>query len=137
MKRPVRPFVVEVKKKRGTISKPRSIWGDIVFSAVADEPMREPAQLSQSNTLASDRMSSETPDPISTGSPEAVVERAEIVDDVGGSEGGHNGAKADIENEVKKPLRPDRRRIRRADEPKLPRGQRWKRRLPKVLREVT
>ena len=39
MKRPMRPFVVEVKKKRGSLAKPRSIWGDLDLSALAAEPL--------------------------------------------------------------------------------------------------
>ncbi len=38
MKRPTRPFVVEVKKKRGSPAKPRSIWGDLDLSALAADP---------------------------------------------------------------------------------------------------
>lgn len=39
MKRPTRPFVVEVKKKRGSLAKRRSIWGDLDLSAVAANPL--------------------------------------------------------------------------------------------------
>ena len=39
MKRPTRPFVVEVRKKRGSLAKPRSIWGDLDLSALAAEPL--------------------------------------------------------------------------------------------------
>lgn len=36
---PTRPFVVEVKKKRGSLAKRRSIWGDLGLSAVAANPL--------------------------------------------------------------------------------------------------
>jgi len=38
MKRPTRPVVVEVKKRRGSPAKPRSIWGDLDLSALAADP---------------------------------------------------------------------------------------------------
>lgn len=43
MKRPARPFVVEVKKKRGNPAKRHSIWGDLDLAAIAGDPPRDPA----------------------------------------------------------------------------------------------
>lgn len=37
MRRPVRPFVVEVKKKRGNAAKRHSIWGDLDLAIIAND----------------------------------------------------------------------------------------------------
>lgn len=139
MKRPVRPFVVEFKKKRSSTSKQRSIWGDIDLSAVATEPSNEPMQADQSNTDAPDRTSCEVLDPMPTGNPSetTAVDRVDLRDDVGGGEGEGDGLGANTQNDAGIPSRLDGRRKRRPGEPMLPRGQRWKRRLPKALRRLT
>jgi hypothetical protein len=41
MKRQTRPFIVEVKQKRGNPKQTRSIWGDLDLSVVIDETTRE------------------------------------------------------------------------------------------------
>ena len=135
MKRPARPFVVEFKKKRSSTSKQRSIWGDIDLSTVATEPVHA----GQSNTDASDRTSCEALDPMPTGnlSEATAVEKVDLPDDVGGCEGERHDVGANTQNDAGIPSRLDRRRKRRRGEPMLPRGQHWKRRLPKALRRVT
>jgi hypothetical protein len=42
MKRPARPFVVEVKKKRGNFAKRNAIWGDLDLSAFAADTSGDP-----------------------------------------------------------------------------------------------
>ncbi|MET3582818.1 hypothetical protein ABID19_005880 [Mesorhizobium robiniae] len=41
MKRQIRPFIVEVKQKRGNGKQSRSIWGDLDLSAIAAETMKD------------------------------------------------------------------------------------------------
>jgi len=45
MKRQTRPFIVEVKHKRGTRKPRRSIWGGLDLSAIAAEARNEEQQL--------------------------------------------------------------------------------------------
>jgi hypothetical protein len=58
MKRPPRPFVVEVKKKRGSPAKLRSIWGDLDLSTAAADPL--PVSEGTLGPVGNDR----DPDPI-------------------------------------------------------------------------
>lgn len=37
MRRPARPFVVEVKKKRGNVAKRHLIWGDLDLAVIAND----------------------------------------------------------------------------------------------------
>jgi hypothetical protein len=136
MKRPTRPFVVEVKKKRGSPAKPRSIWGDLDLSTVAGDPLSVPKGVPKPTGTDSD--------------PIPVVEndRASDAGPVIGtpSEDGDERAIANAnqaeaqprdvatEGTADEPARSPRKRVRRRKEPDLPRGQRWKRRLPRALR---
>lgn len=47
MKRPTRPFIVEVKKKRGGPVKQRSIWGDLDLSVIIDDTLAVTALISE------------------------------------------------------------------------------------------
>ncbi len=135
MRRPARPFVVEVKKKRGNLAKRNSIWGDLDLSAVAaplgdpaadPEPTVEPHDVGP--VLAIDRVQPvEAQREISTGE----NGQSAIAD---GPHAGQHLAAVEMEGLAKEPARPTRKRVRRLDEPTLPRGQRWKRRLPRALR---
>ena len=135
MKRPTRPFVVEVKKKRGSPAKQRSIWGDLDLSALAAEPL-------VATKLTSEPVGND-PDPAvkvdrahNAGS--AIESPSEDRDAYAIADANHAEAqRAEVETEgaVEEPTRLPRKRVRRRrDEPILPRGQRWKRRLPKALR---
>lgn len=44
MKRQTRPFIVEVKQKRGKPKQDRSIWGDLDLSLIVAETIREPEE---------------------------------------------------------------------------------------------
>ncbi len=134
MKRPTRPFVVEVKKKRGSLAKPRSIWGDLDLSALADEPLA--ATELTSEPVGNDRDPAVKVDRARNGG-SAIESPSEDRDayaiaDATYAEAQH--AEVETEGAVEEPTRPPRKRVRRRDEPILPRGQRWKRRLPKALR---
>ncbi|MCR5860599.1 hypothetical protein [Mesorhizobium sp. J428] len=134
MKRPTRPFVVEVKKKRGSPAKPRSIWGDLDLSALAADP--SPVTALTSEPVGND------PDPAveidrATGTATSIDTQSEdgdahAVADANLAE--PHPAEVATEGAVDEPARSPRKRVGGRDEPTLPRGQRWKRRLPKALR---
>jgi hypothetical protein len=136
MKRPARPFVVEVKKKRGNLAKRNSIWGDLDLSAIAGDALRDPVS------------NPEPPSGRHEISPVPAVDRVDVLvagrevysvgeerhsDDVGREVGEQSGVGAPADA-AEEPARRSRKHVSRRDEPTLPRGQRWKRRLPKVLR---
>jgi hypothetical protein len=134
MKRPTRPFVVEVKKKRGSPAKPQSIWGDLDLSALAAEPLA--ATELTSEPVGNDPDLSVKVDRARNAS-SAIESPSEDRDAHVIADANHTEAqRAEVETEgaVEEPTRPPRKRVRRRDEPILPRGQRWKRRLPKALR---
>jgi hypothetical protein len=136
MKRPTRPFVVEVKKKRGSPAKPRSIWGDLDLSALAADPSavtdltselvrndRHPDLAVEVDLARNTGFAIEMPSEDGVAHAVADANHAEVqpveIETGGAAEG---------------PARSPRKRVRRRKEPDLPRGQRWKRRLPKALR---
>lgn len=136
MRRPARPFVVEVKKKRGNLAKRHSIWGDLDLAAVAGDPLRDPPGDSEPATrgrevdpvLAVDRVHA-----CEAGA--EATSKGEERDSVGvGPQVGEHGGASVAKDAAEEPAGQSRKRVRRGDEPTLPRGQRWKRRLPKVLR---
>ncbi|MHA6645765.1 transposase [Mesorhizobium sp. A623] len=49
MKRQTRPFVVEVKQKRGSARQGRSIWGDLNLAAIAAEATKEAEAIEHPN----------------------------------------------------------------------------------------
>ncbi|MGX8014363.1 hypothetical protein ACVDG8_038140 (plasmid) [Mesorhizobium sp. ORM8.1] len=138
MKRPTRPFVVEVKKRRGSPAKPRSIWGDLDLSTVAADTL--PVSEGTLGPVGNDR----DPDPIvdvdCTSSAGSSIDtpsedgHAHAIADANHAE--PHPAEVETEGVDEEPARSPRKRVRRLDEPNLPRGQRWKRRLPKALRRV-
>jgi hypothetical protein len=136
MRRPARPFVVEVKKKRGNLAKRHSIWGDLDLAAIASDPLRDPTGDSEQAArrhkvdpvLAVDRVDALEAGPETTSNSKAR-------DSVGvGPQIDQHHAPVETEELAEEPSRRFRKRARRRDEPTLPRGQRWKRRLPKALR---
>lgn len=58
MRRQIRPFIVEVKQKRGPSKQSRSIWGDLDLSAIAAEAAREtgPLKLPSRQLIDSDTL---------------------------------------------------------------------------------
>ena len=50
MKPQTRPFIVEVKQKRGIQKRSRSIWGDLDLSASGAETTTEPVKMEQANS---------------------------------------------------------------------------------------
>ncbi|MCO6392532.1 hypothetical protein GTW25_16020 [Aliihoeflea aestuarii] len=135
MRRPTRPFVVEVKKKRGSFANRRSIWGDLDLSVIAADPLAVAEGILEP---AGDR----DPDPVvevnrANNSESAIDAPSDDGDAHAVADATHAEAHpTDVvtEGAAEEPARSSRKRARRRDEPALPRGQRWKRRLPKALR---
>lgn len=130
MKRQTRPFLVEVKKKRGDAARKQSIWGGLDLSAIAAEaPERMPEVELQRLDAKVIEQPSISEDVTITPSTMPMLD-AQIVADVDTADLEHtpSGA-ASIE-----PARPKLSRRRHRSAETFPRGQRWKRRLPKVLR---
>ncbi|TYR33479.1 hypothetical protein FY036_07840 [Mesorhizobium microcysteis] len=121
MKRPTRPFVVEVKKRRGSPAKPRSIWGDLDLSALAADPSAVTELTSK--PVGNDR---DTDPAIREDGAEPAIADATYAEPY--------PAEVEVEGGAEDRVQSIRKRVRRSDEPNLPRGQRWKRRLPKALR---
>jgi hypothetical protein len=136
MKRPARPFVVEVKKKRGNLAKPRSIWGDLDLAAIAGDPLRDPAGDPEPATRRHEvdpKLAGDQVDACEAGS--ETTSNGQQRDSVdAGPQVGEPGAADATKDAAEQPARQWRKRVKRREEPALPRGQRWKRRLPKVLR---
>lgn len=136
MKRPTRPFVVEVKKKRGGPVKQRSIWGDLDLSVLSNDKLAVTELISE--RAGNDR----DPDPAvevdrASGTVFAIETSSEDGDVQVLANANHaelHPTAAETEAAADEPARSPRKRVRRRGEPNLPRGQRWKRRLPKALR---
>lgn len=136
MKRPTRPFVVEVKKTRGGPPKLRSIWGDLDLSVLADDTLAVTALTSE--PAGNDRV---LDDPVVE--VECVSDTGLVIETPSDDRDPHaitdanyaelHATAAETEGARDRPARPPRKRLGRRDEPTFPRGQRWKRRLPKAL----
>ncbi|WP_199202471.1 hypothetical protein [Mesorhizobium sp. L-2-11] len=127
-----RPFVVEIKQKRGVVKRPQSIWGGIDLAAIANDiaeaktegPVAEaaisPGEDVRSQPMAAageavsdamDMIMSDVSPPEPTTVEEAPVPEAST---------GHRRAG---------------KKMRWQKDVPLPRGERWKRRLPWVFRQ--
>ncbi|KAB2952764.1 MAG: hypothetical protein F9K19_16950 [Rhizobiaceae bacterium] len=129
MRRQIRPFVVEVKKKRGNAVWKQSIWGGLDLSVIAAETTEklqevEPRQL-QENAIEPPALEDVTVSASGTALPTTQVDQ-----DIDGCHTQH--APSDEVNVEE--VRPRASRRRREGAETLPRGERWKRRLPAVLR---
>ncbi|GAA4134611.1 hypothetical protein ACFFTN_13180 [Aminobacter aganoensis] len=129
MKRQTRPFVVEVKKKRGDGARKQSIWGGLDLSAIAAEANNELPDSAPSQTEAK-VMEPAAPENVAVAPSIIAPPRAQGYPDIEANDLAHApGDVADID-----PASPKPSRRRRGSTESLPRGQRWKRRLPEVLR---
>ena len=131
MKRQSRPFIVEVKKKRGESARQRLIWGNLDLAAIDAETARELTKIEAPVVPVTTINLAPKPDlsQPSTSSREPPV--SEIIEDA---------TLSAVEPEPAAPLmaeepRNQLSRKRRKSAEYLPRGERWKRRLPKVLRK--
>ncbi|WP_011578618.1 MULTISPECIES: hypothetical protein [Chelativorans] len=128
MRRQVRPFVVEVKKKRGDQARKRSIWGGLDLSVVAAETVASIAEMKpqQRQVEAIERPSTSGNSIVSI----PAMTMPQIDQDVGTRD-------LELERADEPPGGEERQIVvwkRRGRVEALPRGQKWKRRLPKVLR---
>lgn len=135
MRRPARPFVVEVKKKRGNVAKRHSIWGDLDLAIIASE---------RSSAVA-DAAEPEPPQDVM--GPEVAIARAQLGEVQEMAISAESDALQDCEAKQvdqpptvampkvteQQPAATSRRWASRRHNKTLPRGQRWKRRLPKAL----
>lgn len=135
MKRPTRPFVVEVKKKRGSAAKKRSIWGDLDLSAAAADT----SNVFESKEVPAGNDTDAEPVGVNDHSGDSEASIVTNVDSDGpalADEAQETSDLREIEagNDIASSTQLSRTRSKHQDEPSLPRGQRWKRRLPKILR---
>ncbi|WP_353646754.1 hypothetical protein [Mesorhizobium sp. WSM2239] len=132
MRQKTRPFVVELKRKRA-VRQNRSIWGDVDLSAIAGEAIATP---STAEPAVAAPPGDRRPSALDGGIAPPVAEAAGEADRCPET---HEAGVADEVERVETPTddRTPRRaaRVRRRPERALPRGERWKLRLPKVLRD--
>jgi hypothetical protein len=129
LRRQSRPFIVEVKKKRGEITRRRSIWGKLDLTAIGAETARK---LAESEPLAAPATAIEgsvRPDQALRSTPVPELPVSEVIQSAGPSHVEAGPAAPEMVGQPK----PVSRKRRRGAKP-LPRGERWKRRLPKALR---
>ncbi|UVK48187.1 hypothetical protein BPNPMPFG_007507 (plasmid) [Mesorhizobium sp. AR07] len=137
MRQPQRPFVVEIKQKRGLLKRPQSVWAGIDLAAIANEvaeaktegaiakatpPPTFPEDVRPQPMLTTGEAVSDAKDGIvpDGSSPKPLaVEEAPMPEASNAQAGG----------------RRTRKLKRWHKDVTLPRGQRWKRRLPWVLRQ--
>jgi hypothetical protein len=129
MRRQSRAFIVEVKKKRGELTRQRSIWGKLDLAAIGAETAGE---LAESEPLAAPVIATDValrPDQTLPSTPVPEFSVSEVIQSAGPSTVESEPAATDMVGQ----LQHVSRKRRKAAE-SLPRGERWKRRLPKVLR---
>ena len=136
MRRPARPFVVEVKKKRGNVAKRHLIWGDLDLAVIANDLSSAVADAA-GPVVPQDVMESEAT--IARARPDEVAETAisaksDSLQDCEREQVEQPPAVAMTEVTEQHPAATSRRWASRRNEKTWPRGQRWKRRLPKALR---
>ncbi len=145
MKRPNRPFVVEIKQSRRGSKRPQhSIWSNVdltAFNVNGDDA--EPRSVSQPDRSATNGRALHRFEPPTAArilpalAASSALEESEDVA-IGAVGSTPNDAGSHEEGMAVSPETPAgrmrRSRLRRSLEKPLPAGQRWKRRLPKILR---
>ena len=136
MRRPARPFVVEVKKKRGNVAKRHLIWGDLDLAVIANDLSSAVADAA-GPVVPQDVMEPEAT--IARARPDEVAETAisaksDSLQDCERAQVDQPPAVAMMEVNEQHQAVASRRWASRRNEKTWPRGQRWKRRLPKALR---
>ena len=132
MRRQSRPFIVEVKKKRGESARQRSIWGKLDLAAIGAETAQELTKIEAPVLPVTTIDAVPKPELSDPGTSSQELPVSEITEDAGlaGVEP-ESEAAAEAEEPQRNRLSPRRRK---SAEP-LSRADRWKRRLPKVLRK--
>lgn len=131
MRRQSRPFIVEVKKKRGDLTRQRSIWGKLDLAAIGAQTAQEPAEIEQLQVQHSkhdvrSKLGHAIPSKPATELPSAEINQSVGLPNL-------EAQPADRRTDERVPPQGTSRKRRKSAE-SLPRGQRWKRRLPKLLR---
>jgi hypothetical protein len=129
MRRQSRSFIVEVKKKRGELTRQRSIWGRLDLAAIGSETARE---LAKSELLAAPATAIDNalrPDQTLPSTPVPELPVLEVIQSTVPPHVEAGPASTEMVGQPK----PVSRKRRKGAKP-LPRGERWKRRLPKALR---
>jgi hypothetical protein len=141
VKREIRPFVVEVKKKRGVSIRKGSIWAGTDLSAIARETAAPSMVAHQKESVPHRMGKAETTildeQLVCARSLEATVGEGSGAQDTSVDGEVEGAAKATpVEAPAVPPLTTRRKRKFRwsVSVDALPREERWKRRLPKVLR---
>jgi hypothetical protein len=139
MKPQQRPFVVEVRQRRETAKRPSSIWGDVDLGALAAEVARSSQPDAESRHPEKLLDNGPVPARILQDVAAAAAPVAPIVEDAVSASDPVEEVVSPPEAETQgSPVVPatwtGRARRRHDDDTPLPRGQRWKDRLPKILR---
>lgn len=132
MKRQSRPFIVEVKKKRGESARQRSIWGNLDLAAIDAETARELTKIKSPMVPVTTINLAPKADLSQPATPSREPPISEIIEEATLSAVEPEPA---VPLMAEEPLRNQLSRKRRKSAEHLPRGERWKRRLPQVLRK--
>ncbi|WP_292669270.1 hypothetical protein [Mesorhizobium sp.] len=127
-----RPFVVEIKQKRGVVKRPQSIWGGIDLAAIANDkaeaktegPVAE-AAISPGEDVRSQPIAATgeaVSDAVDMIMPDVSLPEPTTVEEAPGSEASTGDRRA-------------RKKKRWQKDVPLPRAERWKRHLPWVFRQ--
>lgn len=132
MRRQTRPFVVEVKKKRGDTVRKQSIWGGLDLSAIAAETTERLEEVESQRSQETQEKAIEPPKSkdVTVSASTMALPEAQIDPDIDV----HDLEHEPTEEAAIEQASPKVSRRRRGSAETLPRGQRWKRRLPEVLR---
>ncbi|WP_192360221.1 hypothetical protein [Mesorhizobium mediterraneum] len=138
MRQQQRPFVVEIKQKRGLVKRPQSIWGGIDLAAIANDV---------AETKMEGATAEATPQPIFPG--EDVRSQPMLTTGEAVSDAKHvimpdaslpelpavEDSRIPEASNAPAGVRRTRSKKRWQKDVPLPRGERWKRRLPWLLRQ--
>lgn len=138
MRQQQRPFVIEIKQKRGPVKRPQSIWGGIDLAAIAND-------VAEANTEGA--IAEATPPPIFPGEDvrsqpmlttgEAVSDAKHVIMADASLPEPPTVEEARVREASNAPagVRRTRSKKRWQKDVPLPRGERWKRRVPWMLRQ--
>ncbi|MES0070262.1 hypothetical protein NKJ73_31550 [Mesorhizobium sp. M0074] len=130
-----RPFVVEMKQKRGLMKRPQSIWGGIDLAAIANDiaEAKTKGAIAEALILPCEDIGSRPMAAVG----EAVPDAKDVIMPDGSLPKQPTVEEAPVPKASNPPTEDRRTRQKKRWEKNvaLPRGERWKRRLPWVLRQ--
>jgi hypothetical protein len=132
-----RPFVVEIKQKRGLVKRPDSIWAGIDLAAIATDMAKANSKAELTEAAPEQIITSENlSKPVFTPA-EAVSDAKDMIRPDASLPEPPTVEKAPVSDPSRSPPgdRWTRRKKRWEEDVPLPRGERWKRRLPWLLRQ--